>query len=386
MLINFERIIYFTMKCIIKDLGALSPKYPIENFCIPSQTLFIDIETTGLYVHSSNLYMIGCVYLDCSCNPQTWHSIQWLATDYADEINVLNAFVSFAKPYKYLIHFNGNRFDIPYLQNKFKHHNIDFNLENFEGIDIYKYISPYKTFLKLPDCKQKTIENLLGFTHREDKYTGGELIDIYHQYAAKQDTQNEHLLLLHNEEDIKGMLEIVSLFAVCDLFKLSVSVISVQAESYRSLNQEQCSEIIMSLKLPSPLPINISYCMNDCYFSGFGEEGKLRVPLYEGELKYFYPNYKEYYYLPNEDTALHKSVAAFVDKEYRTQATAKNCYMRKFSSYLPQWDTVFTPVFKKDHSDSDMYFELTDEIKVQREAFDKYAGHILKMMGNLKKR
>ena len=79
-------------------MGILSPRYPIENFCVPRQTLFIDIETTGLYVRSSNLYMIGCAYFDePEDNPPVWRSIQWLATNYEDEVNVLNAFASFAK-------------------------------------------------------------------------------------------------------------------------------------------------------------------------------------------------------------------------------------------------------------------------------------------------
>lgn len=369
------------MKCIQKNLGILSPKYPIENFCIPKQTLFIDIETTGLYVRSSNLYMIGCAYLDeDSDRPVCWHTIQWLATNYEDEVNVLNAFVAFAKPYRYLIHFNGNQFDIPYLQNKMQQYNIHFNFDDFEGIDIYRRLAPYKTFLKLPNCKQKTIENFVTATVREDQYTGGELIDIYHEYVLNHDKEKEHFLLLHNEEDVKGMLEIVAALAIPDLFHLPVKVTKVQANYYKDINQKQCSEILMNLKLPTALPAEISYGANGCYFTGGGEDGKLRVPIYEGELKYFYSNYKDYYYLPKEDLAIHKSVASFVDKDYRKQATARNCYTRKISSYLPQWQVLFTPFFKKDYDDKNLYFELTDELKTQRDTFNLYAHHILDMM------
>ena len=105
------------MKCIKNNLGVLVPNYPIENFCIPDQTLFIDIETTGLYAQSSNLYMIGCIYYETTA-PSGWHSIQWLATNYDDELNLLKEFAEFAKKYRYLIHFNGNTFDIPYLSKK----------------------------------------------------------------------------------------------------------------------------------------------------------------------------------------------------------------------------------------------------------------------------
>lgn len=373
---------FTTMKCIQKSLGILSPKYPIENLCIPRQTLFIDIETTGLYVHSSNLYMIGCAYLDETPDkPACWRTIQWFATNYEEEVHVLNAFVTFSKAYRYLIHFNGNQFDIPYLQNKMQQYNIPFRFDEFEGIDIYRRIAPYKTFLKLPDCKQKTIENFVTATVREDQYTGGELIDVYHEYVLHHDEEKEHFLLLHNEEDLKGMLEIAAALAIPDLFRLPVTVTRVQANYYKDVNQKQCSEIIMNLKLPTALPTELSYGANGCYFNGCGIDGKLRVPVYEGELKYFYSNYKEYYYLPKEDTAIHKSVASFVDKTYRKQATARTCYTRKISTYLPQWEVLFTPFFKRDYDDKDLFFELTDELKTQREAFNVYAHHIFEMMG-----
>ena len=45
----------------------------------------------------------------------------------------------------------------------------------------------------------------------------------------------------------------------------------------------------------------------------------LLVIIYQGELKHFYPNYREYYYLPHEDRAIHKSVALYVDRNFRTK-------------------------------------------------------------------
>lgn len=371
------------MKCIQKNLGTLVPQYPLENICIPNQTLFIDIETTGLYARSSSLYLIGCAYYDTQTKPYTWRSIQWLATNYEDEDQILKAFLEFVKPYRYLIHFNGNQFDIPYLENKIEQYYLHFTFDALEGIDIYRRIAPYKAFLKLPNCKQKTIESFLN-TAREDTYTGGELIEIYHEYVLNGDPQKEHFLLLHNEDDIRGMLEIVAALAIPDLFHLPVKVTKVHANYYKDIQQKQCSEIIMNLKLPTALPTDLSYGANNCYFSGGGTEGKLRVPIFEEEMKYFYSNYKDYYYLPKEDTAIHKSVASFVDKAYRKQANAHNCYTRKVSSFLPQWEILFTPFFKRNYDDKALFFELTDELKTQRDTFNLYAHHILEMMASYK--
>jgi hypothetical protein len=69
-----------------------------------------------------------------------------------------------------------------------------------------------------------------------------------------------------------------------------------------------------------------------------------------------------------------------VDKSYRVQATASTCYTRKYSRYLPQWDYVFEPFFKRDYRSRDLFFELTDELKKDREAFSLYANHVLQML------
>ena len=110
--------------------------------------------------------------------------------------------------------------------------------------------------------------------------------------------------------------------------------------------------------------------------------GGTPTSLDEEELKYFYANYKDYYYLPTEDVALHKSVASFVDKEHRVQAVASTCYTRKVSLYLPQWEVLFKPFFKREYKSKELFFELTDELKKDRQAFTDYAKHVLEMMGS----
>ena len=78
---------------------------------------------------------------------------------------------------------------------------------------------------------------------------------------------------------------------------------------------------------------------------------KFRIELYEGELKFFYPNYKDYFYLPLEDTAVHKSVGEFVDKSARVRATAKTCYTRKNGLFVPQFEPLWEPALKRELKD-----------------------------------
>ena len=51
--------------------------------------------------------------------------------------------------------------------------------------------------------------------------------------------------------------------------------------------------------------------------------------------KYFYPDYKNYSYLPDEDYAIHKSCAIYVDKAHRVPARPETCYTRKTGEFLP---------------------------------------------------
>ena len=78
-------------------------------------------------------------------------------------------------------------------------------------------------------------------------------------------------------------------------------------------------------------------------------------------LKYFYPNYKDYYYLIYEDQAIHKSVGEFVDKGARVKATKETCYTKKSGSFLPQPSSLWTPDFKNTCKDKTGFFEFCPE-------------------------
>lgn len=363
------------MRTINQTLDNFIIQYPLERIAPLDKLLFIDIETTGFTAKSSSLYLIGAAYFYSGC----WHIKQWFAENYNDEQSVLNDFFSFARDYTHLVHFNGNNFDLPYLLQKCEMYKLPHNFDKFEGIDIYKRISPYKSFLHTPNCKQKTLEELLGID-REDIYSGGDLIGFYHEYVRNPNKETCHTLLLHNSDDMKGMLLILPLLAFYDLFNNPIKAKKVQSNQFVDYHGHNRRELLMKLELPTPLPMSISNLSNGCYFSGEGTEGILKVPVFEEEMKYFYSNYKDYYYLPDEDTALHKSVASFVDKEHRTQATAATCYTRKYSTYLPQWDIFTEPFFKRNYKSKELFFELTDNMKKDRDLFARYAQYLLGKM------
>lgn len=375
------------MKTLCTILPKLEIAYPLESIAEPNKIAFLDIETTGFFAKSSSIYMIGCIVK----NGEQLVCHQWFSEKEEEEKELLEFFLIFIKNYNFLIHFNGNNFDIPFLNEKLREYNFENPLKSMGGLDLYRRINPYKNFLKLPNCKQKTLETYLG-VDRQDTLSGKELIGVYEHYKLVPNDNEMGLLLLHNREDIFGMVQLLPILSYPHLVNDKICVTKVQANYYTDFQQNTRQEIVMKCKLPVSLPIQVSNYSHGCFFTGIGTDATIKVPLIHDELKYFYANYKDYYYLPEEDIALHKSVSAYVDKDHRKQATAATCYTRKESDYLPRWnlswdslwEPLFSPIFRKDYESKDMYFELTPEMKQNRELFSEYASHILGIIIGLK--
>ncbi len=366
------------MRVIRQKLDISSISYPVERIAPLDKILFFDIETTGFTAKRSSIYLIGCAFYDGT----SFRLTQWFAEKYKEEIDVINAFFEFAKNYSHIVHFNGNNFDIPFILQKCADYDLQYTFQNLEGIDLYKRIAPYKYFLKVPNCKQKSIEAFLGIS-RKDTYNGGNLINVYHNYVKAPGQEAFDLLLLHNADDIRGLIRIFPVLAYYDMFNGSLKAKKVQANTYTDYFGARRQELLLRVSLPTSLPVPVRFHVNSCYFNGEGKYGTFRVPIYQEEMKYFYAGYKDYYYFPEEDMAVHKSVASYANKEDRKPATPETCYTRKYSSYLPEWDLLIQPFFKRDYQSKELFFELTDDIKTSRETFSCYAEHILHMMAEV---
>ena len=164
------------------------------------------------------------------------------------------------------------------------------------------------------------------------------------------------------------------------IFNETFTVDKIESNIYTDFDGNLQKELFFSLKYDFPILTPSSYRYNDFYLSCNNKYTKLSVKLYEGTLKYFFKNYKDYYYLPAEDTAIHKDIASSVDKAYRKKATAETCYLKKTSLFLPQYEQIVTPAFYKERKDVTSYFELSDEFLLKTELLHKYVRHILMLL------
>ncbi|PXV85656.1 hypothetical protein C8E03_1159 [Lachnotalea glycerini] len=340
-----------------------------------SEVLIFDIETTGFSPRNTFCYLIGCIYYQ----NETFKLIQWFADSVQDEPAILESFFQFLQNYNAVLHYNGNGFDIPYLTQKAAYYNFPNFFEKTESIDLYKLLSPYKKFFKLENLKQKTVENFLDI-QREDQYNGGQLINIYSDYLTTPSEEAKQILLLHNKEDIFGLFSLLPMLSYHSLFNGLFSIAGFHVKQYTDMNKQQQFEFYIDLNFQLELPKRISYGYKDYYFIGNKNSGKLKIKVFSDELKFFYSNYKDYYYLPSEDIAIHKSIASFVDKEHRIKAKSSNCYIKKSGHFLPQEQNIIIPCFRQNYNDKRTFFELTDEILNNQVLFKKYVLHILNVL------
>ena len=336
------------------------PTYDFDRLAPKERIIFFDIETTGLSYKNAQIYLIGAVYFADG----RWKLKQYFAEDRYEEPKLLKSFFALIDERRklgrlFLISFNGDGFDIPFIRNCVRQYALPYDFSGTFSLDLFKHIKPYKSLLGLDNCKLKTVERLCGIC-REDKYGGGELIYVYEEYlrlssldegSCEYNEQNLKLkdallktLLLHNAEDIMDMPMIMDILGYD----------SLMADNDYELTGSRIADGVWDIHavLGTPLPKGIYY--EDEYMTvSISEEDKrelnIAVNVYEGELKSFYADYKSYYYLPEEDYALHKSLGDFVDRSKRRQATAKTCYQRVEGIFIPEPEPVFAPVFYKEY-------------------------------------
>jgi len=371
----------------------LTLDYPLDIEYGTNKIAFFDIETTGFVAETTYLYLIGCIYYKES----SLHMIQWFAEDIKEEALLIENFFEFIIDYDLLIHYNGSGFDIPYLNKKCEILQLDYSFKDIRSLDIYKKISPIKKIFRLNNYKQKTIETFLE-VERKDSFGGGELIAVYQSYLGKKhieelkksradksadtavdDKTSEtdkllQSLLLHNEDDIKGLVQITPVLYYLDLFEKPFQILQAGTDE---------GNLTIRLEYDFSIPIRISFGNDSVYMNAYENSVIISIKTYEGELKYFYDNYRDYYYLPGEDRAIHKSLAIYVDKDYRVKAKPSTCYTKRYGLFVPQYLPIIAPFFKQEYHDKITFVEVHTDFLLQEDNLTGYIRHILRHISSV---
>lgn len=274
--------------------------------------IFYDIETTGLSRYTAFVYLIGAVRFE----ENQWMLYQWMGEDENEEALVLQEFASFLTNADCTIQYNGNRFDQPFLEERYRKHKMDTPFKEILSLDLYQLLKPCQSLFKLSKMKQPDLENFVGIHNR--KYCdGGQCIRLYKTFMKKKDPEAANIVMGHNEEDLLGLGTIFSLLAYKKLYD-------------GEYHPKQCvileQELKIVIELSAAAPVNVSCGNSDFYLSVNGYEARMLVHLKEGKLRQYYRNYKDYEFIPGEDTAMPKSITRYMDKSLKIATTPQTCY------------------------------------------------------------
>lgn len=346
---------------------------------LPDNCIFFDIETTGLSREHSIIYMIGCGFYQ---NKRLLIK-QWFNDDAMSEESILEDFsqtirdfLSYSKEKASLFTYNGSMFDLPFLEKHLTFNDLDGHLLNtFDHQDLYKILSPMKKTFGLTGSKQKDWESFLMIS-RDDQYDGGKLIKVYKDYLKNKNLALKELLYLHNYEDILGLIHLLPIINYSQLEHDELIIEDIGSTIYKG---SECLYIICRKKNHELPAYCFEYRIESHPFIMDCKKDTIHfyLPFYSGELKHFYKDYKNYYYLPEEDQAIHKAVGQFVEKEHREKAKANTCYQRLNGIFFPfpdprsairkeYFSSCDVLEYKKDYQAKLIYIEM-DQLLAQKE-------------------
>ncbi|MFT9494839.1 ribonuclease H-like domain-containing protein [Anaerosolibacter sp.] len=156
-----------------------------------------DIETTGLSPEYHQVILAGILYV------QGEHIVieQFFCHHRREEKVLLEAFHARIKAFDILISYNGDSFDIPFLNKRFRKHRIRAEIDPRKSFDILKFVRRKKDLLKLQDCKLKSVEQSLNIV-RTDTISGKESVELYQAYEISPSETLKKKILLHNYDDL----------------------------------------------------------------------------------------------------------------------------------------------------------------------------------------
>ena len=236
-----------------------------------------------------------------------------MAEDLSEESKIIHAFFDFIQNCTSLIQYNGSRFDQPFLEARAGQYNVESPLSGLRSLDLYKELKVCRPLLGLSGMKQSDLEIFLRQAPRRF-CDGGKCIQIYRAYLHSKGSDLAEIVLGHNREDLIGLGNITSMLGYRAFYKgiYTLFTASEKDGTYSAL-----------LSLPTPLPVPVSVKTDFFSLEASESEAKVTVPVTNGKMKQYYADYKNYDYIPAEDTAIPRAISQYMDKRLKNRPFRK---------------------------------------------------------------
>jgi len=262
---------------------------------IYKESLFIDIETTGLSkIYSDIISITLLVYKD-----DKFRIYQIFCQYKSDQPQTLKYLKDLMKSKKYIITYNGNSFDIPFLAEKSKQFGTGLDFESLTKIDLYLLMKKLKYKINIVDLKLKTVEGYFCI-ERNDTIGGMDVVTLYEAYKLEPRKEFSDLILLHNYEDVNNLpLVMNNIFALYDdVIYLRNLIVTINYDGLSiKKNLIQCNFNVITAIDKDFINHSINY---DMILSVDNQTLVINIPLHT----YKDETIGEFYYLDNNEYEL----------------------------------------------------------------------------------
>jgi len=194
----------------------LSLPFPIDNSllkkAIKKDAVIFDIETTGLNPHRNKVVLIGFIRFD---KKNRLILNQLFIDDFSEEAEMLSVFNRIAASSGFYVTYNGNSFDLPFLNTRMNQNSLIGHFDSFYNIDLMRVLKSKHFNFQLPDYKLKTVEKHMGIS-RSDLISGKESVELYEKFLSCKDPKLKDKILLHNADDITNLYKLLKIFEFAD--------------------------------------------------------------------------------------------------------------------------------------------------------------------------
>lgn len=246
---------------------TLKKKYISKN--MNSNQLVLDIETTGLDSSLDYLVLLGLIY---QFDGKTY-IIQHFAEDNSEEIRLLKIYKKLVEN-KEIITYNGDIFDIPFLNQRLIKYNMDPIFP--DSLDIYKVISSKRKYFDFQSLRLMDIEKEVGI-YRNDP-SRYKVISKLTEDIKKRN--NPKPIMVHNENDLIATEKLAN---AKEFFKNELSINTKLSNIYLkdvNINNDICHIII-----ESAANIGQAYFLTDNYeFRANKNEIEINIQVIYGKL------------------------------------------------------------------------------------------------------
>lgn len=180
-----------------------------------------DIETTGLGPEKSKIVLGGIL------TPEAGgvRVRQFFSEGAHEEAELLDLYTEAMAGADVLFSYNGDRFDIPFVNGRLAARHRQPAFSDCISIDMYRVVRSFSDLRsRLPNLKQKTVENYLGlWGSREDTISGADSVSLYYEYIATKSPKLLEFILLHNCDDLLQLARLLAIFDRLDIHEIMFS-------------------------------------------------------------------------------------------------------------------------------------------------------------------